>query len=69
MKHNYIILSLTFLAFLAVSCGKQPEEQVYEPYDTHPYWTDSNPEAFWDKQPYGGFQIDTVWDGDTTINF
>ena len=67
-KRYRLILPLALLALLAVSCGKQTEGPGYEPYDTHPYWTDSNPDAFWDKQP-DGLRLDTVWEGDTTINF
>ncbi|MBQ6742093.1 MAG: hypothetical protein IJR04_05850 [Bacteroidales bacterium] len=43
--------------------------QQSETFDQHPTWTDSNPDAFWDKQQGGGFQLDTTWDGDTTIYF
>ncbi|MBR4715868.1 MAG: hypothetical protein IKP34_06800 [Bacteroidales bacterium] len=56
------------LAFLSVSCSKPEWTAGYEGYEDHPTWTDSNPEAFWDKQP-DGLRLDTVWDGDTTINF
>ena len=68
MKDKRQILLLTFLSVLFVSCGKQEGateygghegHEGYEGYEDHPTWTDSNPEAFWDKQA----------DGDTTINF
>ena len=43
------------LVLLFLSCTKQPEEQEQgrrvESYENHPAWTDSNPEAFWDKHP------------------
>lgn len=57
------------LALLLLSCTKQEGGQQSETFDQHPTWTDSNPDAFWDKQTNGGFQIDTAWDGDTTIYF
>lgn len=68
MKSNRYIIPLVSLVLLAVSCGKQEGPAGFEGYNTHPTWTDSNPEAFWDKQP-DGLRLDTVWIGDTTINF
>ena len=69
VKHKHLILPLALLALLFFSCGKQPEgPSGYEGYEDHPTWTDSNPEAFWDKQ-LDGLRLDTVWLGDTTINF
>ena len=46
-----IILSFAFFSLLFLACTNQEEEQQrrHEPYDTHPVWTDSNPDAFWDK--------------------
>jgi hypothetical protein len=67
MKLRYILI-LTALLLLFLSCGKQEWPAGYEGYEDHPTWTDSNPEAFWDKQP-DGLRLDTVWMGDTTINF
>ena len=59
-----LFIPVAALALLLLSCTKQPEEQEqgqgFESYDNHPTWTDSNPEAFWDKQPGSGFQIDTA---------
>ena len=67
MTHKYIYL-LALLPILFFSCGKQEGTAGYEGYEDHPTWTDSNPDAFWDKQP-DGLRLDTVWMGDTTINF
>lgn len=47
MKKSVILFA--FLSLLFVSCTNQEEGPGYEPYDTHPVWTDSTPEAFWDK--------------------
>ena len=48
MKKKIILFAFFSLLFLA--CTNQEEEgRRYEPYDTHPVWTDSNPDAFWDK--------------------
>ena len=62
------LLSFALLALLFLSCGKQEGPAGFEGYEDHPTWTDSNPGAFWDKQP-DGLRLDTVWDGDTTSNF
>lgn len=62
-----VVVSI-LLAPILSSCTGDDNPQGYEPYDPHPTWTDSNPDAFWDKQQ-GGFTLDTVWEGDTTINF
>lgn len=68
MKRILKYLPLALLALLFLSCGKQEGateygghegHEGYEGYEDHPTWTDSNPEAFWDKQA----------DGDTAINF
>ncbi len=67
MTVKRLVLPVAF-ALLFLSCSKQEGPSGYEGYDTHPTWTDSNPEAFWDKQP-DGLRLDTVWEGDTTINF
>ena len=47
MKKSVILFA--FLSLLFLACTNQEEEQRHEPYDTHPVWTDSNPDAFWDK--------------------
>ena len=53
------ILLFAFFSLLFLACGKQQEGPAgYEGYEDHPTWTDSNPDAFWDKQP-----------GDTTLCF
>ena len=62
------IFPLIALSLFLLSCGKQEGPSGYEGYEDHPTWTDSNPGAFWDKQPEG-LRLDTVWMGDTTINF
>ena len=67
MKKRFI-LPVTVLFLFFPSCSKQEGPAGFEGYNTHPTWTDSNPEAFWDKQP-DGLRLDTVWMGDTTINF
>lgn len=66
MATRHLIL---LLPFLFLSCSKQEGGQQSETFDQHPTWTDSNPDAFWGKQQGGGFQLDTTWDGDTTIYF
>ena len=68
MKAKHIILPLALLALLFLSCGKQEGASGDESLAPHSTWTDSNPEAFWEKGP-DGLRLDTVWDGDTTINF
>lgn len=68
MRFKHLIPVLSFLALLSVSCSKQEEPAGFEGYEDHPTWTDSNPKAFCDKQP-DGLRLDTVWMGDTTINF
>lgn len=61
---------LIFLALLSVSCSKPDNQQSGEEnFDQHPTWTDDSTNNFWDKQHGDGLQLDTVWDGDTTINF
>ena len=70
MKHKHLILPLSLLALSSVSCSKQDEQQSGEKgFDRHPTWTQEDSSAFWNKHQDGGFQIDTAWDGDTTINF
>ena len=69
VKHKHLILPLAFLALFFVSCDKDSERQTEEKFDQHPTWTDDSSNNFWDKEQCGGFQIDTAWDGDTTINF
>ena len=72
MLKRFINLKLTNVPLLAVvllfvSCGEVEDQYSEEPYDTHPHWTSDSSDNFWNKQS-GGFQIDTAWDGDTTIN-
>ena len=67
MKLRYLLF-LTASLLLFISCGKQEGASGDESLAPHSTWTDSNPEAFWDKQP-DGLRLDTVWIGDTTINF
>lgn len=62
-------IAFAVLAFPYLSCTKQESGQQSGTFDQHLTWKDSKPEIFWDKQPDGGFQIDIVWDGDTTIYF
>ena len=62
------LIKYILLALLVFSCSKPEGPSGYEGYEDHPTWTDSNPDAFWDKQP-DGLRLDTVWIGDTTINF
>jgi hypothetical protein len=71
MNTKRFILSSAFFVLLFLSCTKQPEGgQQDETFDPHPVWTDSNPDAFWDKHQGSGFQLDTAWDDDaTTIYF
>ena len=57
MKAKHIILPLALLALLFLSCGKQEGASGDESLAPHSIWTDSTPEAFWDKQQ-----------GDITIN-
>lgn len=65
----FLVVSVLLVPALSSCTQGETEPYGYEPYDPHPTWTDSNPDAFWDKQQGGGFQTDTAWDGDTTINF
>ena len=67
MKLRYLLF-LTASLLLFISCGKQEGASGDESLAPHSTWTDSNPEAFWDKQP-DGLRLDTVWMGDTAINF
>ena len=67
IKRILVVFFLLFTPILS-SCTGDDNPSGYEPYDTHPRWTDSNPDAFWEKQP-GAFTIDTVWEGDTTLYF
>lgn len=69
MKHKHLILPLAAVSLFIVSCDKSSDQQAEEKFDQHPHWTADSTNNFWDKQPGGGFQIDTAWDGDTTINF
>lgn len=69
MKARRLILPIALLALLFVSCDKTDGQTTDEAFDQHPTWTDDSTNNFWDKQQNGGFQIDTAWDGDTTINF
>lgn len=69
MKQKPLILPIALLALLFVSCDKTDGQTTDEAFDQHPTWTDDSSNNFWDKQQNGGFQIDTAWDGDTTINF
>lgn len=69
MKARRLILPIALLALLFVSCDKTDGQTTDEAFDQHPTWTDDSSNNFWDKQQNGGFQIDTAWDGDTTINF
>ena len=48
MKKHLIPIAL--LALLLASCSKQEGQQV-DAFDTHHTWNDSNPNAFWGKQP------------------
>ena len=56
MKLRHSIPFIVILLFF--SCSKPEEGRTEESFDNHPTWTDSNPDAFWDKQMV-----------DTTINF
>ena len=69
MKPKHLILPLAAVALFIVSCDKDSDQQTDEAFDQHPTWTDDSSNNFWDKQQNGGLQIDTAWDGDTTINF
>lgn len=69
MKFKRNIFPLAIFILLFLSCEKSTDKQSVENFDQHSTWTDSNPEAFWDKQSDDGFHIDTVWYDDTTIFF
>ena len=68
MKHKRQILPLAAVIMLFVSCDKSSDRQAVETFDQHPTWTPDSTNNFWDKQG-GRFQINTAWDGDTTIIF
>lgn len=63
------ILPLAILILLFLSCEKPTDKQSVENFDQHPTWTDNDSNRFWSKQHHPGVQIDTVWNGDTTIYF
>ena len=69
MKYNRFFVSLAVFALFIVSCGKTDDSPIVENFEPHPTWTDDSTNNFWDKQQAGGFQIDTVWDGDTIISW
>ena len=65
MIHNRLIIPLAFLVLLAVSCGKDNDSV---PQDTSGAASYDEQDWEWKKLPNGGgLQIDTAWDGETTI--
>ena len=64
----FLVVSVLLVPALSSCTRGETEPYGYEPYEPHPTWTDSNPDAFWDKQQ-GGILLDTVWEGDTTLYF
>ena len=69
MNPKHLILPLALLALLSGSCSKQDEQKSgKEDFEQHSTWT-SGSGTFWNKNNSNGFQIDTSWGGDTTINF
>lgn len=67
MIHNRRIIPLAFLALLFVSCGKDNDSV---PKDTSGAASYDEQDWDWKKLPNGGgLQIDTAWDGETTIIF
>ena len=67
MKYKYLIFTLTVVALLFVSCDK---ENASTPQDTSGAASYDEQDWEWKKLPNsGGLQIDTAWDGDTTIIF
>lgn len=69
MKYKHLILPLAAVALRFVSCDKPEGREGEEPFEPHPTWTDDSTNNFWDKQQLNGLQVDTLWDGDTTIIF
>ena len=37
------------LTLILSSCTRDTDHSGYEPFEPHPTWTDSNPDAFWEK--------------------
>lgn len=64
-KSKRLLLTLAAVAMLCVGCDKTDDQSTDETFGSHPTWTEDDPDSFWEKQPNGGFQIDTAWDGDT----
>ncbi|MBP5748821.1 MAG: hypothetical protein J6W63_10715 [Treponema sp.] len=54
------------LALLFVSCDK---DNGASPQDTSGAASYGEQDWNWKKQSHGGLQIDTAWDGETTIFF
>lgn len=66
MLNKYQILTLVILALLCVSCDKDNGASTKDTSGAASY---NEQDWNWNKQPSSGFQIDTAWDGDTTIYF
>ena len=65
-KAKHLILPLVLLALLFVSCDK---DNGASPQDTSGAASYGEQDWNWKKQSHGGLQIDTAWDGETTIFF
>ena len=67
MTEKRLLFSFAVVALLFVSCGKDNDSV---PQDTSGAASYDEQDWEWKKLPNGGgLQIDTAWDGDTTIIF
>ena len=70
MLFKHAKLPLALLALLFASCDKADERRSGERgLEQRAAWAYDSAGGFWEKQAKGGLQIDTAWEGDTTINF
>ena len=66
MKTKHLILPIAVTAMLCVGCDKGDRSSSEDTSGVESY---QEQDWSWEKQQGDEIQIDTVWDGDTTINF